>query len=130
MLLLGALLVAGSLYDPHVFPSKGPFFEGWYTRIIAAGGVPPLIALLSSPELDLQANAAGAIQSICFQTEGRSYVREMGAIPAVLPLLSSPSLKVQTRAVGAVRPFSRPPEHGRLLPRFAQHTRPIGSFHR
>ncbi|XP_072046750.1 uncharacterized protein [Amphiura filiformis] len=21
-------------YDPHVYPSKGPFFEGWYARII------------------------------------------------------------------------------------------------
>ncbi|KAL4224032.1 hypothetical protein ACF0H5_017489 [Mactra antiquata] len=24
----------GSLYDPHLFPQKGPFFEGWYMRII------------------------------------------------------------------------------------------------
>mmetsp|Transcript_16932 Transcript_16932/g.43497 ORF Transcript_16932/g.43497 Transcript_16932/m.43497 type:complete len:342 (+) Transcript_16932:81-1106(+) len=86
-------------------------------RIIAAGGVPPLIGLLSSTELDLQANAAGAIQSICFQTEGRSYVREMGAIPAVLPLLSSPSLKVQTRAVGAVHNISSEPEAIRLIRR-------------
>ena len=38
-------------------------------------------------ELDLQANAAGAIQSICFQKEGRTFVRELGAIEAVLPLL-------------------------------------------
>ena len=86
-------------------------------RIISAGGVPPLIALLSSDELDLQANAAGAIQSICFQSEGRSYVREMGAIPAVLPLLSSPSLKVQTRAVGAVHNISSEPEAIRLIRR-------------
>lgn len=86
-------------------------------RVIAAGGVPPLIALLSSTELDLQANAAGAIQSICFQAEGRSYVREMGAIPAVLPLLSSPSLKVQTRAVGAVHNISSEPEAIKVIRR-------------
>jgi hypothetical protein len=86
-------------------------------RIIAAGGVPPLIELLASPELDLQANAAGAIQSICFQTEGRSFVREAGAIPAVLPLLSSPSLKVQTRAVGAVHNISSEPDAIRLIRR-------------
>lgn len=86
-------------------------------RIIAAGGVLPLIALLGAPELDLQANAAGAIQSICFQTEGRSYVREMGAIPAVLPLLSSSSLKVITRAVGAVHNISSEPEAIRLIRR-------------
>jgi len=24
----------GSLYDPHLFPSSGPFFEGWYFRFI------------------------------------------------------------------------------------------------
>ena len=31
-----ALLAASraSLFDPHPFPPKGPFFEGWYTRII------------------------------------------------------------------------------------------------
>lgn len=23
----------GSLYNPHLFPATGPFFEGWYTRI-------------------------------------------------------------------------------------------------
>ena len=21
-------------YDPHVIPTKGPYFEGWYTRIV------------------------------------------------------------------------------------------------
>ena len=25
--------VAGSLYNPHLFPQSGPFFEGWYIRI-------------------------------------------------------------------------------------------------
>ena len=27
------LCVTGSLYDPHLFPDSGPFFEGWYLRI-------------------------------------------------------------------------------------------------
>ena len=26
--------VLGSLYDPHVIPTQGPFFEGWYLRIL------------------------------------------------------------------------------------------------
>lgn len=26
-------LGTGSLYDPHLFPEAGPFFEGWYMRI-------------------------------------------------------------------------------------------------
>lgn len=28
------VLVNGNQYDPHLFPSEGPFMEGWYTRII------------------------------------------------------------------------------------------------
>ena len=35
-LLHGCILcscVTGSLYDPHLFPESGPFFEGWYLRI-------------------------------------------------------------------------------------------------
>ena len=35
--LLFALFVAGvrcSLYDPHLFPTSGPYFEGWYFRFI------------------------------------------------------------------------------------------------
>ena len=47
-----------------------------------AGGVPPLVGFAADPHTDLQANAAGAIQSICFQKEGRAYVREQGAIQA------------------------------------------------
>lgn len=27
-------LVKGNQYDPHLFPSEGPFMEGWYSRII------------------------------------------------------------------------------------------------
>ena len=27
-------LVKGNQYDPHLFPSEGPFVEGWYSRII------------------------------------------------------------------------------------------------
>ena len=27
------LCVTGSLYNPHLFPESGPFFEGWYLRI-------------------------------------------------------------------------------------------------
>ncbi|XP_048734495.2 uncharacterized protein LOC125650334 isoform X2 [Ostrea edulis] len=27
-------LVLGNKYDPHLFPSRGPFFEGWYIRLV------------------------------------------------------------------------------------------------
>ncbi|XP_064637348.1 uncharacterized protein LOC135493736 [Lineus longissimus] len=34
-LLLSAFMlgITASLYDPHLYPKKGPFFEGWYIRI-------------------------------------------------------------------------------------------------
>ena len=27
------LQVSSNLYNPHVFPENGPFFEGWYLRL-------------------------------------------------------------------------------------------------
>ena len=33
LLLLHCSGTLSSLYDPHKFPEKGPFFEGWYVRI-------------------------------------------------------------------------------------------------
>ena len=35
MLLSLLASTSGSLYSPHPYPSQPPFFEGWYTRIIA-----------------------------------------------------------------------------------------------
>ena len=35
-MVLSSLLIAtcyANLYDPHVYPVNGPFFEGWYARI-------------------------------------------------------------------------------------------------
>ena len=87
-------------------------------RLVSAGGVPPLISFAKDDsQADLQANAAGAVQSICFQKEGRTFVREHGAIEAVLPLLGSANLKVQTRAVGAVHNMSSEPEAIRVIRR-------------
>ena len=31
-------LVQGNLYDPHVYPMVGPFFEGWYCRLSEKNG--------------------------------------------------------------------------------------------
>ena len=87
-------------------------------RLVSAGGVPPLISFAKDDsQTDLQANAAGAVQSICFQKEGRTFVREHGAIEAVLPLLGSANLNVQTRAVGAVHNMSSEPEAIRVIRR-------------
>ena len=38
IIVLQAFVKAASanLYDPHVYPNKGPFFEGWYARLTDA----------------------------------------------------------------------------------------------
>jgi hypothetical protein len=46
----------------------------------------------------LQANAAGALQSICFQPEGRKMVRNLGAISPLVDLLSAESINVSSKS--------------------------------
>jgi hypothetical protein len=26
-------LISANIYDPHVYPVNGPYFEGWYCRL-------------------------------------------------------------------------------------------------
>lgn len=33
LILIG--LIQANLYNPHVYPTVGPFFEGWYCRLKA-----------------------------------------------------------------------------------------------
>ena len=56
----------------------------------------PQVAFLGAADKDLQANAAGALQSVCFQAKGRQVVRDSNAIPPLVALLASDSLKVTT----------------------------------
>mmetsp|Transcript_33623 Transcript_33623/g.72540 ORF Transcript_33623/g.72540 Transcript_33623/m.72540 type:complete len:253 (+) Transcript_33623:231-989(+) len=74
--------------------------------VLEAGLVAPLVSYLSALDEDVQANAAGAIQSICFQETGRDYLRDLGVIPPVVGLLGSENIKVRTRAVGVVHNMS------------------------
>ncbi|KAG6546935.1 hypothetical protein Mapa_011551 [Marchantia paleacea] len=62
--------------------------------VLESGGTATLVSFLSSDDEELQANAAGALQSICFQPEGRGIVRSLGAIPALVKLLDVPSVNV------------------------------------
>ncbi|KAL0020936.1 hypothetical protein WJX79_001651 [Trebouxia sp. C0005] len=52
------------------------------------------------------ANAAGAIQSICFQEQGRRAVGEADAVAPLITLLDSAHAKVRSRAVGALHNLS------------------------
>lgn len=45
-LLLRTMAVLGSLYAPHVFPERGPFFEGWYSRITPASFDGPSVGFI------------------------------------------------------------------------------------
>lgn len=82
--------------------------------VLRLGGVPAVVAALGgapTPAADalgqaVQANSAGAIQSICYQERGRRAVRECGAVGALVGLLASQSVKVRTRAAGAVHNLS------------------------
>ncbi|XP_052798495.1 uncharacterized protein LOC128230345 [Mya arenaria] len=53
--------VFGSLYDPHPFPSEGPFFEGWYTRILNLDSRESLGLLFGSVLPDAKRNATGPL---------------------------------------------------------------------
>lgn len=64
---------------------------------------------LGSDDEELQANSAGAIQSISFQKSGRTYIKENFPSPLITSLVkcvSSPHPKVCARAVGALHNLS------------------------
>mmetsp|Transcript_33357 Transcript_33357/g.76284 ORF Transcript_33357/g.76284 Transcript_33357/m.76284 type:complete len:368 (+) Transcript_33357:58-1161(+) len=74
--------------------------------VIEHGGVAPLIRLLNSPSEEVQTNAAGAIQSMSFQSEGRHELREGNLFPSLFPLLDHASVKLRTRCVGVLHNMS------------------------
>jgi hypothetical protein len=74
--------------------------------LIKANGVPPLRDFLKTDDEDVQSSAAGALQSLSYQEQGRIHIREIGVIPLVIPLLTHSSVKVRTRCVGVVHNMS------------------------
>uniref|UniRef100_A0A7S0UYJ1 Armadillo repeat-containing protein 8 n=1 Tax=Polytomella parva TaxID=51329 RepID=A0A7S0UYJ1_9CHLO len=78
--------------------------------LIRTPGVQQLISFLTEEDEALQANAAGAIQSVCFLAEGREHVRLCLGIPCLVDLLVSDNAKVVLRAVGAIHNLSSDPE--------------------
>jgi hypothetical protein len=76
------------------------------TLINRTPGCRLLIDFLLEEDAALQANAAGAIQSICFTKEGRKSVRDLEGIQNLIPLLGKPDTKVVQRSVGALHNLS------------------------
>ncbi|GLC71160.1 hypothetical protein PLESTF_001081000 [Pleodorina starrii] len=79
--------------------------------IAQAGGIPPLIGLLSSPHaLDEQRNAAGALASLAMNGESQVAMAQAGAVPPLVRLLGSGSdAVVQQRAALALGELARTP---------------------
>jgi hypothetical protein len=87
------------------------------SMMIEAGGVPALVTRLGEDHVDLQANAAGALQSITYQEKGRVVARDAGGVPLIAELLKHPNNKVRTRAVGALHNISTDDESIRIIRR-------------
>ena len=85
--------------------------------ILDAGGVSALVMRLAEDDRDVQANAAGALQSITFQEKGRVVARDAGAVPLIAGLLGHADEKIRTRAVGALHNISTDDESIRIIRR-------------
>jgi vacuolar protein 8 len=79
------------------------YSEDVLSAFSAAGAIPPLVALLSSPSVDVQVAAANALFILSANDENMFTIATAGAIPRLVALLSSPSVDVQEAAVGALR---------------------------
>ena len=86
--------------------------------VTLAGGAAPLATALASADPQLQGNAAGAVQSICYQRKGRVAMRDVGLVPRLVELLHAEHAKVATRAVGALHNVSSDAEAIRIIRRW------------
>ena len=72
--------------------------------IIAACAVPRLVALLRSPQPDVQGNAAGALWNLAAGSQqNRDTMIEAGAMPLLDAVLRASEPAVQLQAAGALR---------------------------
>ncbi len=69
--------------------------------IAAAGGVPPLVAMLASPAPALQASAADALYLLSYDDSACAAIGAAGGIPPLIGLLSSRAVGVADTAAGA-----------------------------
>ena len=73
------------------------------TAFAAAGVIPPLIALLASPSIRVQENAAVALCSLSTNAENRVTIASAGGIPRLIALVTSQSVGVRDAASRALR---------------------------
>ena len=70
--------------------------------IVGAGGINPLVAMLSSDSPQAQAHAAGALWQLAALGNNRIPIAEAGAIAPLVAMLRSPSAEAQKFATGAL----------------------------
>jgi hypothetical protein len=56
------------------------------SRLLKCNGVAPLVSLLKSPDIDVQASACGVIQSICYLVRPRPLLAVITCVHAGFPL--------------------------------------------
>lgn len=71
--------------------------------IASAGGIPPLLALLGSPEVAVQGDAAATLFNMSVITANRGAIIAVGGIPDLIDAMGSPAVAVCSHAVAAVR---------------------------
>ncbi|QDZ24965.1 ARM repeat domain-containing protein [Chloropicon primus] len=83
---------------------------------LSCGGVKVLETYLESEDRGVQANAAGALQSVSYHEEGRKeLLASEGLLPRIVNLLASQEPKVRARAVGALHNLSSEPGTIRII---------------
>ena len=95
------LLLAWQSWSRLVKLQMPKYTHGTYLHNTSSAGID-----LQDTNSDLQANVAGALQSICFQKTGRAAVRGTEAAAHLCSLLSSGNARVTMRAAGALHNVS------------------------
>ncbi|XP_074642168.1 uncharacterized protein LOC141899642 [Tubulanus polymorphus] len=74
------VLVNSNLYDPHVYPRRGPFFEGWYIRITDEANSRSVAVLFGLVLPGSTSNGKPAMISF-LKTEKDGFLQQYNAFP-------------------------------------------------
>lgn len=73
------------------------------SRVRTEGGIPPLVALLESPDNKVQRAAAGALRTLAFKNEeNKNVIVEAGALPHLIYMVRDPDVDVHYEAIGVL----------------------------
>ena len=117
----GLVALVKRLPPPHMLPAPGSTAGGVARRAADAitnlahenvaikarvrteGGIPPLVALLESPDSKVQRAAAGALRTLAFKNEeNKNVIVECGALPHLIYMVRDPDVLVHYEAIGVL----------------------------